>query len=428
MTSTDCPADTAAPNPFELMPPEVIEDPYPFYAMLRDNAPVFHVEEHDIHVVTRHDLCLEALQRPKDFLQWTGAEMFTPGQGPALGPADLWAPEVREVMADGYENVNTLVTANAPEHTEYRTIVLDAFSAGRTAIRMKDRIYEITDELIDAFVGDGTVDLVAQFAVPLPLRVIAEILGVPPEDYPTFKRWSDDSVVAIGGGVDKARMIESAKSIVEFQKFFERIIGERRANPTDDVISIMAAAKTSDGRLLDTPEMLSILMQMLVAGNETTTSLIGSAMWRIVRDENALARLVADQSLVSAAIEEALRIEAPVQGLFRRTEVEQQLGDFTFPPGAKVLVMYGAANRDGCVYAEPDEFSLERKKEAGHLAFGYGTHFCVGAALARKEAVIALERLLARLPNLRLTPGKEVTHQMHPLLRGLTALHLDFDT
>lgn len=426
MTSTECPAESA-PNPFELIPPEIIEDPYDFYSMLRENSPVFHVEEHDIHVITRHDLCLDALKRPADFLQWTGSEMFTQGDGPALGPPELWAPEVREVMSDGFEMVNTLVTANDPEHSEYRAIVLNAFSAPRTAVRMKERIYELTDELIDAFIEEGTVELVSQLAIPLPVRVIAEILGVPPEDYVTFKRWSDDSIVAIGGGVTTERMVESAKSIVEFQKFFEKMIEERRAHPTDDVISVMAAATTSDGRQLEVPEILSILMQLLVAGNETTTSLIGSAIWRIVREPEALAAVVADPGRIAAAVEEGLRIEAPVQGLFRRTATEQKLGEFTIPADAKVLVMYGSANRDGCVYANPDEFDLHRDKPASHLAFGYGAHFCVGAALARKEAVIALERVFARLPNLRLTPGHEVTHQMHPLLRGLKELRLDFD-
>lgn len=426
MTTTDDRAE-GAPSAFELLPPEVIEDPYPFYDMLRESAPVFHVEEHDIWVVTRHDLCLEALKRPDDFLQWTGAEMFTPGQGPALGPPELWAPQVRDVMSEGYETVNTLVTANAPEHTEYRSIVLNAFSAGRTAIRMKDRIYQITDALIDAFASDGEVELIRQFAVPLPLTVIAEILGVPSEDFETFKRWSDDAVVAIGGGVDTPRMVESAASIVEFQRYFEKIINDRRHNPTDDVISVMAAAKTSSGRPLDIPEMLSILLQMLVAGNETTTSLIGSAMWRILDDVSLRDELVAHSDRIPAAIEEALRIEAPVQGLFRRTEQEQPLGEHRLPAGAKVLIMYGAANRDGCVYEKPAEFQPQRQMSSGHLAFGYGAHFCVGAALARKEAVIALERLLTRLPNVRLKPGSEVKHQMHPLLRGLDALWVDFD-
>lgn len=427
MTSTECPADQSSPNPFELIPPEIIEDPYEFYAMLRENAPVFHVEEHDIYVVTRHDLCLDALKRPGDFLQWTGAEMFAPGEGPALGPPELWSPEIREIMANGFENVNTLVTANAPEHSEYRSIVLNAFSAGRTAERMTARIYELADELIDGFASKGTAELVSELAVPLPVRVIAEILGVPPEDYATFKRWSDDSIVAIGGGVTPQRMIESAQSIVEFQQYFVEKIHERRAHPTDDVISVMVSATRSDGSPLDMGELLSILMQMLVAGNETTTSLIGSAIWRIVREPEVAAAVYADPTKIKNAVEEGLRIEAPVQGLFRRTQAEQKLGEFEIPADAKVLIMYGAANRDGNVYEDPDVFSVCRPKPSNHLGFGFGSHFCVGAALARKEANIALERVFARLPNLRLTEGKEIRHQMHPLLRGLTQLWVDFE-
>jgi cytochrome P450/ferredoxin len=414
-------------NPFDLIDPEVIENPYPMYDLLRSASPVAYLDEHDIWLVTGFAECMTVLRNPDVFHQWEGSEMFEPGSGPALGNPDYMAPEVRAVMEEGHPNVPTLVTCNQPEHTGYRGVVNHAWSAKRTAEAMETRIYEIANELVDAFPAEGPVDLVRQFAVPLPIITIAEILGVPPGMLDTFKKWSDDSVVAIGGAVTKERMIESARSIVEFQRYFEAQVEDRRRHPRDDVLTVMAEATLPDGRRLDMAELLSILMQMLVAGNETTTSLIGSMMWQIASEPGLFDKIRNDLSLVPSMVEESLRIESPVQGLFRRTVSDFTIGEVTIPAGAKVLTLYGAANRDPERFTEPECFHAGRANVKQHLAFGYGIHFCIGAPLARREAQIALETLATRLSDLRLAPGHDIRHNQHPLLRGLQELWLEVE-
>lgn len=414
-------------NPFDLIDPEVIENPYPMYDLLRSASPVAYLDEHDIWLVTGYAECMTVLRNPDVFHQWDGSEMFEAGSGPALGNPDYWSPAVRQVMEHGYPNVPTLVTCNQPEHTGYRSVVNHAWSAKRTAEAMEARIYEIANELIDGFAPDGRVELVSRLAVPLPILTIAEILGVPPDMLDTFKKWSDDSVVAIGGGVTEERMVESAHSIIEFQNYFAEQVEDRRRHPRDDVLTVMAEATLPDGRRLDMAELLSILMQMLVAGNETTTNLIGSMFWKIATEPGLYDKIRADLSLVPGAVEEGLRIESPVQGLFRRAVSDFPIGDVTVPAGAKVLVLYGAANRDPSRFPDPESFQVGRGNIKQHLAFAYGIHYCIGAPLARREAQIALETFATRLANLRLGSDQEIQHNQHPLLRGLQALWLEFD-
>ncbi len=401
---------------FDPLAPETVECPYPFYATLRREAPVYQVPGAGFYIVSRYEDILSVLRRP---------ELFSSSSGPGLRPVP--DDDVQAIMREGFPPVNTLLTNDPPAHSRYRGLVNKAFSARRVAL-LEPGVRAIAEALVDGFAADGEVELVAQFAVPLPLSVIADALGVPREDMPAFKRWSDDSVAPLGGMISHERELECARSIVEFQRYFEAKLEQRRQTPRDDLLSDLLTARLDGVEPLDTAELLSIIQQLLVAGNETTTNLIASGVLLLLSHPDQRAAVQADPSLVANTVEEILRLESPVQGLFRSAKLDTEIGGVPVPAGARLVLMYAAGNRDEAAFADAETFDVRRDNAREHLAFGQGVHYCLGAALARLEGVIALQTLLTRLPNLRLAPGRnDFTHTPSFILRGLKALHLAFD-
>lgn len=262
------------------------------------------------------------------------------------------------------------------------------------------------------------MELVEQFAVKLPLILIADAPGVPRSDLPTFKRWSDDFVVAIGNHkLSPARLGEMMKSQVAFRDYFAAKIDERRAEPQDDLISDIVHARI-DGEELLPDEMLGMFAQFLVAGNETTTKMIASAIVLLLDHPDQRELVEADRSMLANVVDEALRLESPVQGLFRTALVDTEVGGVAVPAGTPLMLVHAAGNRDGDVYPEPDRFDATRGNAKTHLAFSQGPHFCISAALARAEGRVALDVLLDRLPNLRYSPDHVVEYEESYVLRG----------
>lgn len=410
-------------SPVNLMSPEVMENPYPFYKLLRDQMPAFYIEQQDIWIVSRYADVLAVLRDPETFGQWDGSELVK--SNPEMA-------EAREMMErtsadEGFRQVDTLVTCDPPAHSRYRSLMAHAWSAKRTSEDMEPRIEEIANELIDSFIERGSFDLVREYAYPLPIIVIAEILGVPISLLDTFKRWSDDFVAPLGGNLSKERMVECSKSILEFNRYFAEQLADRRSNPRDDVLTVMIQAQIDGERPLEDNEALSILAQLLVAGNETTTNAFGHTLWLILSTEGLLDRLIADDSLVDNIVEEALRVESPVQGLFRQVRVDTEIAGVAIPKGSSLLTLFASANRDDAQFPDAAQFDPERENARRHLAFGQGIHRCLGEPLARKELQLGTRLLLRRLSGLRLAPGHEPRHQPHPLLRGFGALHLEFE-
>jgi cytochrome P450 len=272
--------------------------------------------------------------------------------------------------------------------------------------------------LVDSFEAEGQTDFVWNFAYPLPMTVISEILGVPRADLDRFKGWSDHAVERLSVGLPVDRQVECARSIVEFQHYFAERIEERRVEPRDDILSALIDARIEGVDPLSMAEMLSMLQQILVAGNETTTNLLGSLIVLLLEKPERWQAVRTDSELAARAVEEALRLEAPVQGLFRTTTEEVELGGVTLPAGAQLQLHYGAGSRDAHEFPEPDRFDTSRTNSATHLAFGGGEHFCLGASLARLEGRVALEVLGTRLPDLHLDPEKPLNHVPHFFLRG----------
>lgn len=293
-----------------------------------------------------------------------------------------------------------------PQHTRYRALVQDAFTP-RMIEGLRPRVQRLTEDLIDGFVQRGQCDLHDDFAFPLPVVIIAELLGVPPADMDRFKYWSDVQVTAMGAK-DPSPFAEEQQ---RYQAYLLQHIRDRRSAiesgevVPEDLLTRFAGAK-EDNRWLPEDDVLSIVSQLLVGGNETTTSLITNLVWRLLQDPGRWQRLVTDSALIEPAIEESLRFDPPVLGLYRHTTCDVTVRGTLIPKGSKVLLHYAAASRDPTVFDQPDDFVLDRPRKR-HLAFGLGVHFCLGAPLARLEAEVALSVLCRRLPKLRLDSDGE---------------------
>ena len=402
-----------------MVSPEVLECPYPYYKRVREEAPV-HQTPLGFWAVSRYEDVLSVVRNPEHFSSLSQSNSF------ATPPP----PEVIEISKQGYPRVNTLLSNDPPSHTQFRNLVNKAFLPKRVA-QLEDSIRAIANDLLEKFVNDGKVDLVTQFAVGLPLTVIADALGVDRADMPKFKKWSDDSVAPLSGLLTPERQIECAHSRIELQKYMVERIKEREIELRDDLLSDLVKARFDSGERagkgMTMPEMLDVIAQLLVAGNETTTKLIAAATLMLIENPDQMEKVRADFSLIPNLVEEALRMEAPVQMLPRFTTTDVEVGGVAIPKGSIVMAMYGCANRDEAKYPDADRFNVERDNARTQLAFGQGPHFCVGAALARSEARIAFELLLSRLNNIALAPVEEPTHrELSMTLRGLSSLHLTF--
>ncbi len=395
---------------FDLNDPAVIADPYPHYARLRDTAPVYHSNDPDLWILSRHDDVAVAVRDAQRFSSDLGtASRFDDNPfNPTMKIPHRLAGALGRVVP-----LRTLLTSDPPEHTVLRRKVSRAFTPRRIAA-WEPRIRQIAEHLVDDIAAKaGPGDLVTDLASPLPTIVIAEMMGIPADRHDDFKRWSDNLVNGLLTGGSLTKMLASA---AEISLFFARTVRKRRRNPGDDLVSLLI---TGDNDALSLAELINFCVLLLVAGNETTTNLISNAMLALFERPDLWRQITADPALAAAAVEETLRFDGPGQGLLRITTTDVTVGGTTIPAGARVLPLIGSANRDLRHWEDPDEFRLDRESNE-HLAFGSGIHFCIGNALARMESRAAIEMLARRLPHL--APGGTPTRIAGPVLRGLRPL------
>jgi cytochrome P450 len=408
----------AALADFSLFDPATLAEPWDFYEALRSAAPV-HRDASGIYLVSTYELIVEAARRPEIFSNRFAAAMA--GQV-ARDPASV------EIAKEGWPAVDTMLTADPPEQKRFRSLVNKAFSKRRVE-KLVPRIEELADELLASFAADGRVELRSQFAVPLPLTVISEQLGVPRQDVGRFKKWSDGFVAQLSQMASQEEQLEAARMIVEFQKYFAKVVESRRGDPHDDIITDLVHARVEGERPLDMAETLSILQQLLVAGNETTASSISEGMWLLTQNPDQLAKVRERPDLVPNMVEEVLRLSTPTANMWRVVKEDTELGGVEIPAGSFVMLRYASANRDDAVFPDPGRFDVERANASDHIAFGKGVHFCLGAELARAEMNAAFPRLIERLRNPRLARGAAPPRYMpNILLHGLESLELEFDT
>jgi len=400
---------------YNLFDPEVAENPFPYYAELRKRAPVYKMPI-GMWIVASHGLCLQAMRDPEAF-----SSRFIQGMG--LPGSDARPGDIDDAAIVG---PSTLLANDPPSHTHFRKLVNKAFSPNRVK-KISHSIEQIADALVAKIETRGRFEAVSEFAVPLPLTVIADQLGVSRNDLARFKKWSDATVLPISGMATPAQLLESLELTKELQAYFIERIEERRLERRDDMLSDLVYAQLDGERPLDNLEIVSILLQFLVAGNETTTNLLGAWLQFALQNPAELTKVRADRTLLPSSIEEAVRLETPVSGMWRVTTRDVALGDQEIPKGAMVMLRYASANRDEAVFEDGEAFKADRPNVREHLGFGMGVHYCPGAALAREEARVGLGMILDRLPNLRLAEGNDFAHHPSMLLRGLKKLNLEFD-
>jgi cytochrome P450 len=408
---------------------EALRCPYPIFDDLRSGSPLVHSDELGSWIATGYDAARTIL---RDTLNWSSKSPTSPGPRESAMTAAMATLSQEPAMAEAFEKMLSgrrsaavLLNADPPEHVRQRRVVNAAFRPARIR-ELEPRVRRRSDELIASFAHRGTVEFVSEYAVLLPMRIIADALGVGDDDLAMFKKWSDDLVIPIGNAaptVDQVRdFITSTK---EFSDYFSDKLEQRSREPHDDLVSDVANAEL-DGERLTHAEQISMCQQFLVAGNETTTKLITNMANRFAAQPGLQRSIDSDRSLIPSFVEESLRFEAPVQGLYRQARNDVTIGGVTVPAGDHVWIVYAGANRDGDKFECPHDFDAARHNAREHLSFGNGEHFCIGAGLARAEAHVAVEAMLDHLPDLRYADRHEPVYEDSFILRGLKTLHLDF--
>jgi cytochrome P450 len=410
-------------NEISFFAPETLTDPYPAYARLRAEAPVYRDPNTHIVYVSTHDLIIEVNSQPRVFSNRFGEALRS-------GAGFQHDPEEDAIAAKGVRVIDTMLTADPPAHTRYRKLAMKAFTMKRVD-QMVPYMTQVCHELIDAFIDKGECEFKSQFAAHVPMIVIADALGVPRADMDIFRKWSDAFIDQLGGMVSRERRHECARLIVEFQNYFIEKIEEKRKNPTEDVISDLVhadLAEEGDHRKMEYPELLSIMQQLLVAGNETTAHTLAAGIMYLIANPDELAKLKADPSLYPNLAEEALRMLTPTNNMWRLVAEDATIGGVPVKKGEVLLLRYGSANRDEGKFPDANRFDVARPNAKEHLAFGAGIHHCLGAYVARKEMQIAFPIVVERLKNMRFSRGPDSFHfAPNILMRGLSDLHIAFD-
>ncbi|HEU4533905.1 MAG TPA: cytochrome P450 [Polyangiaceae bacterium] len=398
---------------FDPLAPPHLDDPYPLYARLRHEAPVAYVPAFDLWFVSRRADVVEVL---RDAERFSSADVLKP----VLEPT----PEIRAALGPWQDGVYPLLASDPPLHTQLRAAVAKAFSPTRVAA-LEPQIRAIADELIDAFDVDGEADLLPGFTHPLPMRLTGEMFGIARADLDAVKRWCDDETQYLMAPLPPEQRLVYARSVVAYREFLLALIEEHRRRPRGDLVDVLIGARLEGGAALTSPELVGLLSVLIFAAHETTSNMLGNALLHLLREPARWRALCEEPAGIPAALEEALRFDAPVQGMTRTATRATELGGVALPAGARVFALFASANRDETAVADADRFDPARS--APHLSFGRGPHFCIGAALARLEGRVALECLARRLPNLRLADGRPPAYAPNIVHRGPTALRLAWD-
>jgi cytochrome P450 len=385
---------------FDWTSQDFLRDPYVHYKRLRENNPIHFNEARGSWILTRYNDMAGVLR---------DHDRFSAERG---GPANYSTDEMPRSM----------LASDPPHHTRLRTLVNKAFTA-RTVERLRQRIQQIVDGLLDDVADSGGMEAITDFAYPLPITVIAEMLGVPSSDRDFFRDASSKIAVALGPITDPAVGLNALEGRNQLVGYFNDLIPKRKGDPRDDLISAMLAAEEA-GDFLSHGELLAMLLLLLVAGHETTVNLIGNGLLALLRNPEQAERLRTDESIERSAIEELLRYDSPVQFTGRLVMQDFELAGHQIKKGTGLSTIVASANRDPDVFDDPDTLDLGRDP-CPHLSFSAGIHYCLGAQLARLEGQIALSTIVRRFPNMQLA-SEDLAWRPAPILRGLVALPVTF--
>ncbi len=384
--------------------PAVIADPLPYYDELHRQGPVVRNDMFGAWMVASHEAVLSVLKHPETFSSTGIARMATD-------------------RVDAFGGAPTMLFSDPPDHERLRGVVQKAFTP-RAVSQLEPRVRAVTDELLAPVRAGEHYDLVEQLAYPLPVIVIAEMLGVSPDDRPLFKEWSDALINGINEQATSDDQSRAREAGEELRTYFGREIAQRRARPTDDLIGRMVRANEEEGTLSD-EELLASCLLLLVAGNETTTKFIGNLALFLAEHPDVRAELVADPSKIPHGVEELVRLVGPAQATMRVARTDTTVAGTPVAEGEMLFVMLGAANRDPSVFTNPGRVNFGRWPNP-HVGFGHGIHFCIGATTARLEARVALEEVLRLAPQYRVTTQTDqLAYAPSFFLRGLEHLPIE---
>lgn len=393
----------------DLASPTFKADPYPFYAQLRAEEPVCSVSLPDKQIVW-------LITRYEDVAMVLKDERFAKDKSKALMPEELakqpWVPTLFRPLT------RNMLDLDPPDHTRLRALVQKAFTP-RMVEQVRERIQKLTESLLDRAVDRRRMDLVRDYALPIPTTIIAEMLGVPREDRHKFHHWSRAIVQSNPSGW---RMVRAIPNVVMFLRYIRKLVKVRRARPQDDLVSSLVQVEEA-GDQLSEDELLAMIFLLLIAGHETTVNLIGNGTLALLEHPDQMEKLRSDPKLIRLAVEELLRHSGPLETATERyTREDVTVANVTIPRGAMVYAVLASANRDERQFRNPDAVDITREPNR-HLAFGLGIHYCLGAPLARLEGQIAIDALLRRVSGLRLAVGPEALRWRRGLvLRGLESL------
>ena len=405
---TEATAGSAGPvgadwNPYT---PDELANPYPFYDRARAEAPVFHSPLLDMWVVTRYADVVAALQDPQRF----SSENTAPSEAAAM------------VSQFVYPGPNA-VGVDPPAHARLRAPLDPAFSPPRLAVA-EPEIRRLANEFVDAMSTGTDADLVSGLASPLPLSVVVSLFGARQDDFGDFQRFTEALISFMTVHMTPEQQAAATQGIAEYHEYLRDLIAEKRANPgpdlTSDLVTLPSDPPLSDG------ELVSTLTGLLFAGHPTIRCLIGSAALLFLSERSRWEALLADRALIPGAVEEVLRLTAPVPTVIRKVTEDVAMGGATIPGGSRALLVMSSANRDEAHFTSPTEYQPGRPNGASHLTFAGGPHHCAGRALARLEARIAFEVLLNRLPSLRLVEGQQIDYLPTLVIRGVRSLRVEW--
>ncbi len=400
--------------------PGLLEDPIPYYVALRERGPVWREPHRGVFMLSGIEEITEVYADHRRF-----SAIVAP-----LGPlVKLPEPAAGESLADVIERrraeiplSDTLMTFDPPKHTRHRALMSKLFTPNRLK-ENEEFMWTLADGLIDEFAGRGEVEFCAAYARPFTLLVIADLLGVPREDHKTFRGWLGGQQGNVG---DPEGRLGGDVVFANLHPYFTRYIEERRASQRDDVMSRLAAVRFPDGELPEVMDVVRIATILFAAGQETTARLLAAGMRALAEQPSLVAELRSDPEAIPNFVEECLRLESPIKGSFRLALRDTTLAGVAIPAGSMLMAVNGAANRDSRVFQDPDRFDARRPNARRNIAFGHGEHFCPGANLARAEAHISFERLLARLDDFRLVDASALSYARTFVIRGLNDLPLRF--
>jgi len=411
------------PADYSLLDPHVQECPYHAYKVYRE-APVFQMPETGHFMVSRYEDIYYIVRTPDIFSIETTRD--------GGHPYDT-NPEIGKLFSDrGWES-RTVLATDPPLHGTYRSLLEHCFTSKRIKA-LQPQVEKLANELIDKFISRGEVDFIEEFCYPLPMMVIAIILGLPQEDLEDFKRWSIAWVAPFAMSDDKETAFKYAQQHVELKAYLVRKFAQKRLQPDDGIISDLVHCTYTDldgkQRPLSENELLSITEQLLVGGNETTNNAMASALLLLLQNPDQMTLLLSDiDQYIKGFVDESLRYELPTQGLYRYTVQDTTLGETFIPAGSMVHLRFAAGNRDDNHFSAAGTFDITRGNSASHLAFSHGQHHCMGAPVSRMEMKVAFSILLRRLKNIRLAEGKnDLKHLPGFTLRALKKLVIEFDT